>query len=277
MRIIFINIIVISLLITSCTAVNQHNTIRIKGSDTMYQLNEALAREYMIINPGISIYVEGGGTSSGVNSLIKGESDIAAASRSLKAEEAKSLAEYYSSVGIYYLIAKDALSIYVNPNNPIKNFTLEELEGIFSCEIINWKELGGSDKPIQTVIRPPNSGTHIYFQEHILEASAYCESAVVLPTTESIIDYINKNESAIGYGGIGYKEGISLAKVNGIEASIETARNDSYPITRYLHFFTSNTPSGLVKNFIDWVLSPNGQKIIKDSGYITLWELPQNN
>lgn len=277
MRIIFTNIFVISLLITSCSAVNQHNTIRIKGSDTMYQLNEALAREYMIMNPGISIYVEGGGTSTGVNSLIKGECDIAAASRTLKAEEAKGLAEYYSSVGMYYLIAKDALSVYVNENNPIKSFTLEELERIFSCEIINWKELGGGDYSIQTVIRPPNSGTHIYFREHILEEKDYCESAVVLPTTESIIDYINKNENAIGYGGIGYKEGITLAKVNGIEASTETARNDSYPITRYLHFFTSNTPSGLVKNFIDWVLSPNGQKIIKESGYITLWELPQKN
>jgi len=276
-RIIFTNIIVISLFITSCTAVNQHTTIRIKGSDTMYQLNESLAREYMIMNPGISIYVEGGGTSSGVNSLIKGESDIAAASRSLKAEEAKILAEYYSSVGIYYLIAKDALSIYVNQNNPIENFTLEELERIFSCEIKNWNELGGNNKSIQTVIRPPNSGTHIYFKEHILEAIEYCESAVVLPTTESIIDYINKNENAIGYGGIGYKEGITLAKVNGIEASVETARNDTYPITRYLHFFTSNSPSGVVKDFIDWVLSPDGQKIIKNSGYITLWELPQNN
>ncbi|KUG25104.1 phosphate abc transporter [hydrocarbon metagenome] len=175
---------------------------------------------------------------------------------------------------MYYLIAKDALSVYVNENNPIKNFTLEELEKIFSCEIKSWKELGGGDISIQTVIRPPNSGTHIYFREHILEEKNYCQSAVVLPTTESIIDYINKNENAIGYGGIGYKEGITLAKVNGIEASIETARNDTYPITRYLHFFTSNTPSGVVKDFIVWVLSPNGQKIIKNSGYITLWELP---
>lgn len=276
MRKYFFQIVIISLLLTSCSTVNQHTTIRIKGSDTMYQLNEALAREYMIMNPGISIYVEGGGTSSGVNALINGEIDIAAASRSLNAEEAKGLAEYYSSVGIYYLIAKDALSIYVNKNNPIKNFSLEELERIFSCEIINWKELGGSDISIQTVIRPPNSGTHIYFREHILEEKNYCQSAVVLPTTESIIDYINKNENTIGYGGIGYKERITLAKVNGIEASIETARNDTYPITRYLLFFTSNTPSGVVKDFIVWVLSPNGQRIIKNSGYITLWELPQD-
>lgn len=239
----------------------------------MLQLTELLAREYMKDHNGVSIYVEGGGSSSGINSLINNEVDIATASRSLKAEEAKVLAEYYGSLGMYYLIAKDALSIYVNKDNPVKNFSIDDLKRIFTCQVTNWKELGGNDEIIQPVIRTPNSGTHLYFQEHILEGSKYCESAVVLPTTESVIDYIEDNENAIGYGGIGYKGDIVHARINGIEASEQTARNDTYPITRYLHFFTSRTPKGAVKDFIDWVLTPEGQKIIKEAGFIPLWEI----
>jgi phosphate transport system substrate-binding protein len=239
----------------------------------MLQLTEKLATQYMKGNPSVSIYVDGGGTASGVNSLIKNEVDIATASRSLKAEEAKLLAEYYGSLGMYYLIAKDALSIYINQNNPVKEFTLSELKKIFLCEINNWKELGGEDKMIQTVIRTPNSGTHLYFLEHVLEGSEYCNNSVVLPTTESVIDFIDENENAIGYGGIGYKENMTHAAINGIESSEANARNDRYPITRYLHFFTSKTPTGAIKNFIDWVLSPAGQKVVKDSGFIPLWEI----
>jgi len=265
---------IISLIITACSSSNiQVATIRIKGSDTMLQLTEALAREYMKEHSSISIYVQGGGSSSGINSLINNEVDIAIASRSLKAEEAKVLAEYYGSLGMYYLIAKDALSIYINKDNPVQNFSIDQLNKIFTCQITNWKELGGENKPIQPVIRTPNSGTHLYFQEHILEGSQYCESAVVLPTTESVIEYIDDNENAIGYGGIGYKDDIIHAKIDGVEASEQTARNDKYPITRYLHFFTSRTPKGAVKDFIDWVLTPEGQKIVKQTGFIPLWEI----
>ncbi|RJP57465.1 MAG: phosphate ABC transporter substrate-binding protein [Ignavibacteriales bacterium] len=266
--------IVLILVLAGCTSSNYEvATIRIKGSDTMLQLTEKLATQYMKGNPSVSIYVDGGGTASGVNSLIKNEVDIATASRSLKAEEAKLLAEYYGSLGMYYLIAKDALSIYINQNNPVKEFTLSELKKIFLCEINNWKELGGEDKMIQTVIRTPNSGTHLYFLEHVLEGSEYCNNSVVLPTTESVIDFIDENENAIGYGGIGYKENMTHAAINGIESSEANARNDRYPITRYLHFFTSKTPTGAIKNFIDWVLSPAGQKVVKDSGFIPLWEI----
>ena len=263
-----------SFIITACSSSNyQVATIHIKGSDTMLQLTEALAREYMKEHTGVSIYVEGGGSSSGISSLINNEVDIATASRNLKAEEAKILAEYYGSLGMYYLIAKDALSIYVNKDNPIKSFSVDELKKIFTCQITNWKELGGNDKLIQPVIRTPNSGTHLYFQEHILEGLQYCDKAVVLPTTESVIDYIDENENAIGYGGIGYKDDIVHARIDGVEASEQTARNDKYPITRYLHFFTSRTPKGAVKDFIDWVLTPEGQKIIKEAGFIPLWEI----
>jgi phosphate transport system substrate-binding protein len=247
--------------------------IRIKGSDTMLILTQKLADEFMERNPGTSIYVEGGGTANGIKSMIKGNVDICTASRLLKPEEAKLLADYYGTLGMYFLLAKDALSIYLNPANPVKNLTREELEKIFTCEITNWKQLGGNDEPILLVNRTPNSGTYLYFKEHILEGNEYCENADVEATTEQVIEMVEKYETAIGYGGIGYGGDIYHATIEGIEPTEDNARNDTYPITRYLHFFTSKSPSGAIKNFIDWVLTPEGQKIIRREGYIPLWEI----
>jgi phosphate transport system substrate-binding protein len=248
-------------------------TIRIKGSDTMLYLTRSLAEEYMKRNPGVSMYVEGGGTAAGVKSLIKGEIEIATASRTLQAEEVKKLAEQYGSIGISFTIARDALSIYVNPSNPVKNFTTAQLKGIFTGSIKNWKELGGEDKPITVIIRSPNSGTYLYFKEHILGDDNYTNDAVVLNTTESIVEETGSSKTAIGFGGIGYGAGIYHAKVNGIEPSEDNVRNDAYPISRYLHFYTLNTPTGKVKDFINWVMTPEGQKIVKESGYIPLFEM----
>ena len=263
----------IIVILAGCSADQQIiDTIRIKGSDTMLPLTQRLAAEYMKLNPNISIYVEGGGTANGVDALINGDVDIATASRSLRAEEAKKLANYYGSLGLYFLIAKDALSIYLNPDNPVKDLTLQQLKDMFTCKITNWKELGGNDEDIILVTRSPNSGTFLYFKEHVLEDEEYCDSVIVRNTTEAVIDYIHDHKNAIGYGGIGYKN-IYHAYINGYQPSEENARNDTYPITRYLHFFTSKTPKGIVKDFIDWVLTPDGQKIIKDSGFIPLWSV----
>jgi len=247
--------------------------IRIKGSDTMLILTQRLADEYMNLNPGISIYVEGGGTESGIKSMIKGETDICTASRLLKPDEAKLLADYYGSLGMYFLLAKDALSIYLNPANPVKNLTREDLKKIFTCEIKNWNELGGTKEPIIIINRSPNSGTYLYFQEHILEGENYCGNTETAATTEAVIEAVEKNKNAIGYGGIGFGEDVYHANIDGIEPIEENARNDTYPITRYLHFFTSKSPSGEIKNFIDWAISPEGQKIIREEGYIPLWEI----
>lgn len=248
--------------------------ISIKGSDSMLKLTENLAEEYMRLNPGISIYVYGGGTSEGVKALIRNEIDICTASRNLKPDEAKALADYYGSIGLIYLVAKDALSIYTNNTNPVKDLTVQELKDIFSCKILNWKEVGGRDQLILKVTRNPNSGTYLYFKEHILEGDEFCKEAIVKSTTNGVIDYIESNENAIGYGGMGYGNDVTHIKINGIQPSEKNAQNDTYPITRYLHFFTTQIPKGAVKDFIDWVLSPDGQRIVEQSGFIPLWEIP---
>ena len=267
-------VLIISLLNACSPKPLEMATIRIKGSDTMLELTKVLANKYMEENPGISIYVEGGGTATGVRALIRNEVEICTASRNLKPEEAKMLADYYGTLGMAFLIAKDALSIYLNINNTVHDLTIEQLKQIYECKIKNWEELGGKNEEIVPVIRNPNSGTHLYFREHILGGDEYCEKTVVKPTTRSVISFIEENENAIGYGGMGYKGNIINPRIEGIEPSSKNAQNGTYPITRYLHFYTSRSPKGAVKNFIEWVLSPEGQRVVENSGYIPLWEIP---
>lgn len=248
-------------------------TIRIKGSDTMFYLAKNLAEEYMKRNPGISIYVEGGGTVSGVKALLSGEADIITASRNLKAEEVKELADKYGVIGISFSIAKDALSIYVNQNNSAKDFTLQQIKNIFTCNVTNWNEVGGNDYPIKLIMRSPNSGTYLYFKEHVLGNDEYCNNAIVKSTTESIIEEVANDKNAIGYGGVGYSGRTIHASINGIEPTEENVRNDSYPISRYLYLYTLSSPSGKIREFINWVMSPEGQQIVERSGYISLFEI----
>ena len=263
----------IFLLILSCTyKPSEKKEIKIVGSDTMLELTLNLAEQFMKENPGISIVVSGGGTGTGIKALISNETDICTASRNLKPEEAKSLAEYYGSLGLVFLIAKDALSIYLNPNNPIKDLALNQLKDIYTGRITNWKEFGGLDTSINVVTRNPNSGTYLYLKDHLLEGENYIENSVVKSTTKEVIKFVEEHKNAIGYGGMGYVGKIIDSKIEGIDPSENNVRNDTYPIIRYLHFFTSKTPDGTVKKFIDWVLSPSGQNIVRKSGFIPLWE-----
>ena len=267
-------ILLIFLLFAACS--NQpmkFERIYIKGSDTMLLLTELLAEEYMKTHPGVSIYVNGGGTESGVRALIDGRCQICTASRKLTPNEIQSIADKYGAVGISYLIAKDALSIYINPDNPVSNLTKDELAGIFSCSIENWEEVGGMDAMIDLVLRPPNSGTYVYFREHILDDMNYCEDAMVKPTTEAVIEEVSSNISAIGYGGVGYNHSVVHVAINGFDPTHRNIRDDNYPITRYLQFYTINTAKGEVKDFIDWTLSPEGQKNILKAGFISLWDI----
>lgn len=251
---------------------NHNNVIRIVGSDTMLELTSSLAEQFMKENPGISVKVDGGGTAAGIRALINNDTDICMASRNLKPDEAKMLADYFGSLGLIYLIAKDALSIYVNPENPVKNLNIGQLKDVFTGRISNWKNLGGKNTLVIPVIRNNSSGTYLYFKEHVLEGDEYSEDSVIKPTTKEIVKFVSENINAVGYGGMGYTGNVIHANINGISPTEENARNDTYSITRYLHFLTTKSPGGSIKKFIDWVLSPAGQSVVGKSGFIPLWE-----
>ncbi len=239
----------------------------------MLRLTQKLADKFSELYPNTQFQVYGGGTKTGIEELLEGRVDICTASRNLKSLEAKKLAEYYGSIGMYYLIAKDAVSIFVNIESKIDNLTTGQLKKIFTCEITDLSELNLGKGKIELAIRDSDSGTRQFLKDVVLQDKVFCEKAKTFSTTEEIVDFISKNKSAIGFGGIGLAKGVKLIRLNNVEANVQNSKNDKYPLTRYLHFFTSRSPSGNVKKFIDWVLSPEGQKIVKEEGFIPLWEI----
>lgn len=249
-------------------------TIRLKGSDTMVTLAQNWAEKFMQQQQGIAVYVEGGGTATGIEALIKGSIEICTASRPLRPEEVQRLARRQQNVGIAHLVAKDGLSIYLHPNNPVRNLTLAQIKDIYTGQITNWREIGGKDENVVVLSRTSSSGTYLYFQEHVLEGQPYTPTTINVPTTAAIVQEIEKNSAAIGYGGLAYGENLVHCKINGVSPTTESVRADKYPITRYLYFYTIKKPEGAVKLFIDWVLSKEGQRVVKEIDYIPLFDLP---
>ncbi len=231
------------------------------------------AEAFMKSHPDISIYTEGGGTATGVEALTNGTADICSASRPLRPEEIKILAEKFGRIGIGTLVAKDALSIYVNPQNPVQDLSLKQLKEIFTGRIRNWKELGGTDTSLIVISRPPNSGTYFYFREHVLNDQPYSPDALTLLTTNAIVNYIAEHTNAIGYGGLAYGKNVVHCRINSIFPSENSIKYDLYPISRYLYLNTIEKPDGAVKAFMDWVLTPAGQSVVEQVGYISIWQL----
>lgn len=240
----------------------------------MVMLAQSWAEKFMQQHHGVAIYVEGGGSATGIEALIKGDIEICTASRPLRPEEVQRLAKRQQNVGIAHLVAKDGLSVYLHPNNPVRNLTLAQVKDIYTGQITNWREVDGKDEAIVVLSRAPSSGTYLYFQEHVLDGQPYGANAINLPTTAAIVHEIGKNPAAIGYGGLAYGENLVHCKINGINPTAESVRADKYPIARYLYFYTIKKPEGVVKLFIDWVLSKEGQRIVKEIDYIPLFDLP---
>jgi len=271
MKKIILFILVFSISNCSNIKISENSKIRIKGSDTMLHLNQRLAEAFMTRNKGISVYVEGGGSRTGINALMNSKVEICAASRPLEPYEIEEMGEKFHTVGMSFLIGRDALSIYINPQNKIKNLTLDQIAKIYSCEIKNWKEVGGADELIIPVSRSSASGTHLYFVKHILRGVDICDSIKVLNTTDEIINFVRSNKYAIGYGGIGYGDSSMKCVIENIKPTTQNVLNNTYPISRYLRYYTINKPEGTVKKFIDWVSSKEGQNIVKSMGYVPLW------
>lgn len=233
-------------------------------------LLDRLAEEYMKQKRGIAIFVEGGGTALGIRDLIRNKIDICTASRTIRPEEVRQLAKNFNRIGMNIRIAQDALSVYINPQNPLRDLSMKQLDDIFTGKLKNWKELRGSDAPISVLIRSPNSGTFLFFKEHVLSGKDYSPAAKTMSTTTAIIEAVSKDIHAIGYGGLAYGENVIHCNINHVTPSELNVKNDRYPIIRYLNLYTIDTPQGHVKAFIDWILK-DGQQIVREVGYIPLW------
>ena len=246
--------------------------ITVKGSDTMVILAQKWAEVYMKENPSAAIQVTGGGSGVGISALINGSTDIANASRKMNATEKDKLKERYNTLGVEVACAKDGITIYLHPSNKVKELTIKQLSEIFKGNIKNWKEVGGDDAPIKLYGRENSSGTYVFFQENVVKGD-YAPSCQTLPGTAAVVNAVKKDLNGIGYGGAAYAEGIEICKVKkddkslAYAASAETIKNNQYPITRFLFMYLKSKPTGALKSYIDWILSPEGQKLVVEMGY----------
>jgi len=256
------------------------NSIQVKGSDTMVNLGQAWAEKYMEENPKDFVAVTGGGSGTGFSSIISGTCDIAMASRNIKNKEIE-LAKQKGVNPFEIKAALDGLAVVVNPKNPVGKLTIEQLAGIFTGKITNWKEVGGEDKKIVLLSREVNSGTHVYFKEHVLRKGSpegkeeFAPSALMLPSSQAIADEVAANPEAIGYYGMGYisqkQKPIAVAKDAKSEYVVPVIDNvvsGKYPISRPLFLYTNGEPQGLVKKFVDYTLSKEGQEIVLKTDFV---------
>ena len=248
--------------------------IKIKGSDTVLPLTQKEAEIYMKSNKDASITVIGGGSGVGIAALVDGTTDIAMSSRKMKLSEKQKLLDAGKSPK-QVIVAYDALSAIVNPNNKISQLTREQLEGIFTGKITNWKEVGGDDEKIVAYSRESSSGTYEFFKESVLGNKNYGSSALLMPATGALVQSVSQTKGAIGYIGLAYMEkSVKPLKISYdkgktfIEPTVEGAKNKTYPVTRPLYYYYLTTMEKNVKPFVDFILSPEGQKIVSDIGYV---------
>jgi len=252
----------------------QNVNCKIKGSDTVLPLTQKEAEVYQKKNPGSGIMVTGGGSGVGLAALLNGTTDIAQASRKMKMDEKMKLQDAGKAF-TETIIAYDALAVIVNPGNPVSQMTREQLEGIFTGKITNWKEVGGEDLKIVVYSRETSSGTYEFFKEHVLNKKNFSQGALLMPATGAIVQSVSQTKGAIGYVGLAYLESdIKALKVSYdqgktfVNPSVEHAMDKTYPISRPLYYYYLNSSAKTVQPFVDFILSAEGQKIVKEVGYV---------
>ena len=257
----------------SLLAIGTVQAQRIKGSDTVLPIAQQTAEAYMAAVPEARVTVTGGGTGVGISALLDGTTDIAMASRAIKFSEkmkAKAAGEDLQEV----VIAYDALAVVVHPSNPVERLTREQLEAIFRGKITNWKEVGGDDRKIVVYSRETSSGTYEFFKESVLENKNYMSSSLSMPATGAIIQSVSQTKGAIGYVGLAYISpkvkaiAVSYDNEHFAHPNLQNAINKSYPIVRPLYYYYNGKNKASVDGLLQFVLSAEGQEIIKKSGYI---------
>jgi phosphate transport system substrate-binding protein len=270
------NIIIAIIAILAFGFAFKGETITVKGSDTMVILAQRWAEAYMSKHPDMTIQVTGGGSGTGISALINGTTDIANSSRPMKRAEMDKLKQRYNSLGVEIKVAKDGLSVYVHESNPVKELTLAQVKDVYTGKISNWKDVGGPDGKIILYSRENNSGTYVFFKEHVLENEDFATRCQNLPGTASVVNAVSKDKMGIGYGGAAYASGIRTVLIRkddsspAIAPTEETVLSDTYPISRYLFIYLKSRPTGELKAYIDWILSPEGQDLVAKVGYFPL-------
>ena len=285
----FILVLLLALL-AACGSSTTHSSsgsqttayIQNKGSDTIVNLALAWAEKYQSEHPDVSISVTGGGSGTGIAALLNKTVDIANASRQMQAEEIKQ-AKANGFDPVEFVIARDAIAVIVNPSNPVSQLTMQQISDIYSGKIDNWSQVGGENRPIVRLSREVNSGTHVYFRDTVIRLgdpknkTLFATDTLLLPSSEGIISEIRQNPNAIGYDGLGYVPAdlkkVAVARDAGgpyVLPSIATVNDKSYPIARDLYMYTAGQPTGAIKAYLDWIVSPEAQTIVANLGFVPI-------
>lgn len=256
--------------------------IQVEGSDTMVNLAQAWAERYSQENPNVQVQVSGGGSGVGIASLINGVVDIANASRKMKDKEQTLMKDNTGKEPIEFVVGRDALAVYVHKDNPIETISIPELAGIYADggEITTWDQIGIKNVScdsgeITRVSRQNNSGTYVYFREAVLNKQDFKLGSIDQSGSKDVVALVSTTPCAIGYSGMGYAtDDVRMVPVSpakgepGVAPSVENASDGSYPIARPLHIYTAGEPTGAVKDYLDWIQSPEGQQIVLEMGYV---------
>ncbi len=267
-------------IVAASSACSRQKWIQNKGSDTMLEVAQKWAEEYHIVKPTVGIAVSGGGSGGGITGVIDGTVDIANASRAMKDKELEA-AKKKGHNPVQHHVGYDGIAIFVHKENPIASITLEQLKQIYveNGTITKWSQLGvtlpqGTSDDILVVSRQSNSGTYEYFREGVLGDKANFRLGTTdMNGSKDVVDHVSKARTAIGYSGLAYatKEVRMVPVIKGSAApvlpSIDTVIDRSYPISRPLFMYTVGEPEGDVKDYIDWIKSDAGQKILMHEGY----------
>jgi len=270
------------LALPSAESAQKAKTLQIKGSDTMVNLGQAWAEAFNKLHPEINVAVTGGGSGTGIAAIINGTCEIAESSRAVEEKE-KQQAKAAGFVLHETIVALDGIVVVVHPTNPISHLTMDQLRELFMGNISRWRLLGGPDWPTVLLSREVNSGTHIFFKEHVLRRGKskgpeeFAPRALMMPSSYAIAEETAHNENAVGYYGLGYissrQKALAVAKNDrspAVAPTIDSVRANTYPISRPLYLYTRGDPAGIVKDFLDFALSPEGQKIVRDTDFVPL-------
>ncbi|MBN1869309.1 MAG: phosphate ABC transporter substrate-binding protein [Candidatus Omnitrophica bacterium] len=274
----FLKIIMVFSVLLLGVADSHAQMIQVKGSDTLINLVQKLAEEYMMKNPGKNIAVTGGGSGTGVAALLNNKCDIANASREMSLKEYEQASDR-GITPVTIVVALDGLSIIVNPDNSVEELTKDQVAKIFRGEIRNWSEVGGKDMPVNLYGRQSNSGTYEFMKTAVLKGD-FSGKMSRMNGNAQIVAAVQADESGIGYVGVGYVKDSTGIKVLNIAlkeggeyaSPLDKIKVDTgiYPLSRPLYQFVNGNPQGDVKEFIAFELSPEGQRIVEEEGFFSI-------
>jgi len=232
----------------------------VAGSTSVQPDAEVLAEDYMLLHPATELDIQGGGSSAGITAAQSGTADIGMSSRDLKEEER----------GLWHVeIARDGLAVITNPKNPIQNLSKEQIRDIYSSAITDWSQVGGNKAKIHVITREEGSGTRSAFTELVMGKTEITPKAIVQDSNGAVRQLVSDDPNAIGFVSLGLvNEKVKALQLGGIEATKENVMNGSYKLSRPFLFVTQGEPTGLAKQFIDFTLSPEGQKLLSNEGLI---------